>query len=58
MIPVDGVLHAEVKVDLATLLVLTAETKKSSKADALEVQQVGMVAGTCSHFDLLTNGRC
>lgn len=46
MTPVDGVLHAEVKRDLATMLVLASETEKTSKADALEVQQVKLVAGT------------
>ncbi len=46
MTPEDGVLNAEVKGDLATMLVLAAETKKAPKADAFEVQQVKMVAGT------------
>jgi site-specific DNA recombinase len=46
MTPVDGVLHAEVKGDLATMLVLASETKKAPKADAFEVRQVKMVAGT------------
>lgn len=46
MTPVDGVLHAEVKGDLATMLVLASETKKTPKADAFEVQQVKLVAGT------------
>ena len=46
MTPVNGVLHAEVKGDLATMLVLAAETKKTPKADAFEVQQVKLVAGT------------
>ena len=46
MTPKDGELHAEVKGDLATMLVLASETKKTPKADASEVQQVKLVAGT------------
>ncbi|TPG10445.1 hypothetical protein EAH84_12740 [Sphingomonas oligophenolica] len=46
MTPVDGVLHAEVRGDLATMLILASETKKAPKADAFEVRQVKMVAGT------------
>ncbi len=44
--PVDGVLEAEVKGDLATMLVLAAETKKAPNAGAFEAEQIKMVAGT------------
>ena len=44
--PVDGILHAEVKGDLATMLVLAAETKEAPKAGAFEAQQIKLVAGT------------
>lgn len=46
MTPQDGVLHAEVKGDLATMLVLASETRRTPEAEASEVQQVKMVAGT------------
>ena len=44
--PVDGMLRAEMKGDLAAMLVLVSETHKAPKADASEVRQVKVVAGT------------
>lgn len=46
MMPQDGVLHAEVRGDLATMLVLASETRRASEAEASEARQVKMVAGT------------
>ena len=46
MTPVDGALQAEVKGDLATMLVLASETRRAPEAQASEARQVKMVAGT------------
>jgi site-specific DNA recombinase len=48
MTPVDGVLHTEVKGDLATMLVLASETRRPPEAEAPEARQVKLVAGTRS----------
>ena len=44
--PVDGVLRAEVKGDLATMLVLVSDKKKAPDAGAFEADEVRLVAGT------------
>ena len=38
--------------------VTAAGTQKSSAVVTGEALRVRMVAGTCSHFDLLTRSRC
>lgn len=44
--PRDGVLHAEVKGDLATMLILASGTHQPLEAEASASQQVKLVAGT------------
>ena len=58
--PEDGGLAIDLRGELASMLSLCtgAETQKTPAGDPLEVLQIRMVAGTCSHFDLLTNSRC
>jgi site-specific DNA recombinase len=46
LMPEGGVLTIDLRGELATMLVLASETKKAPKADAFEVRQVKMVAGT------------
>ncbi|WP_082543207.1 hypothetical protein [Sphingomonas sp. Leaf339] len=43
--PVDGVLHAKVKGDLATMLVLASDKKKAPNAGALEAEQINVGCG-------------
>ncbi|PTW47930.1 DNA invertase Pin-like site-specific DNA recombinase [Sphingomonas faeni] len=58
--PEGGDLAFERYGELASMLSLCAEpeTRKPSAGEPLEVLQVSLVAGTCSHFDLLTHCRC
>ena len=44
--PVDSALRIDVKGDLATMLVLASEMRRTPEADASEARQVKMVAGT------------
>ncbi|KQN33155.1 zinc ribbon domain-containing protein [Sphingomonas sp. Leaf38] len=58
--PEGGDLAIDLRGELASMVSLCAdaETQKDSAGVTEEVLRIKLVAGTCSHFDLLTHGRC
>ncbi len=58
--PEDGVLAIHLRGELASMLELCAgaETQKAPAVVTEEALQIKVVAGTCSHFDLLIRCYC